>query len=117
MARRRAISIQGKVSAAGAALALLALWHAGPAAASSNTPLVPADVAKTANQLDELSPEHSRTPRAEATLRKVFEGAATPLAKNNGPIARKRPAMTTRLPGVSDERLARYKRQMNRSDI
>ncbi len=118
MARRRSMSRQGKALAAGATAALLALWQAGPAAASSNTPLVPDDVANSANELDELSPARTLAPRVEAAQREVSEEAATtPLADGDEAVSNKRPAMTTRLPGISDERLARYKRQMYRTDI
>ena len=101
MAARRSRSNQGKACAAGAALAFLVAWHAGPATASSNTPVDSDDVTKSAKEFDTMSPRHSLAPRVEAALRKVF----------------KEPAMTTRVPGISDEQLARYKRQMYRKDI
>lgn len=118
MAGRHSRPNQGKALAAGAALALLALWQTGPAAASSNTPLVPHDVANSAEELDALSPARSLTPAVEAAQREVSkEAETTPLADGDKPVGNRRPAMTTRLPGISDERLARYKRQMYRTDI
>jgi hypothetical protein len=119
MAGRRSNSKQGKALAAGATLALLALWHAGPAGASSNTPLVPGDVTNSADELEALSPAHSLSPGVKAAQREVSEEAATtPLAADDDkPLGNELPAVTTRLPGISDERLARYKRQMYRTDI
>jgi len=119
MAGRRSNSKQGEALAAGVTLALLALWHASPAGASSNTPLVPDDVANSADELDALSPARSLTPGVEAAQREVSEEAATTsLAVDDDKLlGNELPAMTTRLPGISDERLARYKRQMYRTDI
>lgn len=131
---------QGKTFAAGAALVLLVAWHAGPATASSNTLAMCDDVAdvtleipatelkanivndaidkkdvevvESATDSDTLSPTENLIPNVEAVLRKVFEESATHLADSDG-----RPAMNTRVPGVSDDDLARYKRQMYRTDI
>jgi hypothetical protein len=110
---------QGKAFAAGAALAFFVAWHAGPASASSNTPVVSDDVTESATALDTLSPPtHSLAPRIEAAFRKVFKEPATSLADGNGkPLGSQRPAITTRVPGISDEQLARYRRQMYRKDI
>lgn len=118
MAGRRPMSRQGKVLAAGAAVALLALWYAGTAAASSNTPPVPDDVANSTDELDVLSPARSLAPIVEAAPSDVSDEASTePLAEGDKPVSDKLPTVTARLPGVSDERLARYKRQMYRTDI
>ena len=111
------MSRQGKPFAAGALLALLVVWIAGPATASSNTPVVGDDVEKSANEFDTFSPSHSLAPRVEAVLRKVFEKPAAQLDDIDESVSSKRPAMTTRVPGISDEQLARYKRQMYRKDI
>ena len=46
------MSRQGKPFAAGAVLALLVMWIAGPATASSNTPAVGVGVEKSANEFD-----------------------------------------------------------------
>lgn len=109
---------QGKACAAGAALAFLVAWHAGPAIASSNTPVGSDEVTKSANEFDTMSPSHSLAPRVEAALRKVFKEPATSLAESDDkPPGSKRPTITTRVPGISDEQLARYKRQMYRKDI
>lgn len=113
------MSKQGKAFAAGAALAFFVAWHAGPASASSNTPEVSDDVTESANALETFSPPiHSLAPKVEAALRKVFEKPATSLADSDAkPLGTQRPAITTRVPGISDEQLARYKRQMYRKDI
>lgn len=117
MAGRRAMSTQGKPFAAGAAFALLFVWLAGPAAASSNTPVGRDDAEESANEFDTFSPGHSRAPRVEALLRKVFKEPAARLDEINDSFNTKRPAMTTRVPGISDGQLARYKRHMYRKDI
>ncbi len=113
------MSKQGKAFAAGAALAFFVAWHAGPASASSNTPKVSDDVTESANALETLSPPtRSLAPKVEAELRKAFKKPATSLADSDGkPLGTQRPAITTRVPGISDEQLARYKRQMYRKDI
>lgn len=123
--------------AAGAAIVLLAAWHTAPAIASSNNASlrsdpgleIPAseltvtvvshevdangiDVADSADETDVLSPSHYLAPRVEAVLRRVFEESATPIADSD-----KQPEMNTRIPGVSDDEMARYKRQMYRTDI
>lgn len=147
MAARQSLPKQGRSFAAGAAIVLLAAWHAEPATASSNAPVscddvaevsfeVPASELKTAavshdvdakgiestdsaEEIEALSPDHYLAPRVEAVLRKVFKDSATPIADT--PItdsnSDKQPAMNTRVPGVSDHELARYKRQMYRTDI
>lgn len=115
MAGRRSLSGQGKAFAAGAALAFIVAWHAGPASASSNTPALSDDVTVSARDLDAISPP---APRVEAESRKAFKEPAAPLADNDGkPLGLQRPSITTRVPGISDEQLARYKRQMYRKDI
>jgi len=96
---------------------MLVVWLAGPATASSNTPVIRDDVAESANEFDSLSPSHSLAPRVEAVLRKVFKEKAARLDDIDESVSSKRPAMTTRVPGVSDDLLARYKRQMYRQDI
>lgn len=119
MAERRSMSKQGKAFAAGAALAFFVAWHSTPAIASSNTPVVGDDVTESANALDTLSPPNdSLAPRVAAAFRKVFKEPATSLADSDGkPLGSQRPVITTRVPGISDEQLARYKRQMYRKDI
>lgn len=150
MTDRQSMPKRGKSFAAGAAIVLLAAWHAEPATASSNAPIscddvadvsfeVPASDLQTAvvsyeveaksiedaesvEEIDALSPDHYLAPRVEAVLRKVFKESATPISDSpvsDTPIADsdKQPAMNTRVPGVSDHELARYKRQMYRTDI
>jgi len=80
------------------------------------------EITKSNNDADELSPTHYLTPRAEVALRKVFEKSSTPVA--DSPVAEtpladddQQPAVKTRVPGVSDNDLARYKRHMYRRDI
>lgn len=113
------MSKQGKAFAAGAALAFFVAWHAGPATASSNTPAVSDDVTQSANVLDTMPlTTRSLAPRVDAALRKVFKEPAASLADSDRKSpGTQRPAITTRVPGISDEQLARYKRQMYRKDI
>ena len=74
---------------------------------------------------DALSPANHLTPRAAATLREAFEDSTRPLAdvtpaSDDGVdnAAREElPEMNTRVPGVTDSELARYRRQMYRIDI
>lgn len=80
------------------------------------------EITKSSNDADELAPTHYLSPRAEAALRKVFEKTSTPFA--DSPVAEtpladddQQPAVKTRVPGVSDNDLARYKRHMYRRDI
>lgn len=117
MAGRRQMSRKGKPFAAGAAFALLVVWLADPAIASSNTPVVRDKVEKSANEFDTFSPSHSLAPRVEAVLRKVFKEPAARLNDIDESVSPTRPAMTTRVPGMSDVQLARYKRYMYRKDI
>jgi hypothetical protein len=81
-----------------------------------------AETTKSNNDADALSPAKYLSPKAEAELRKVFEKSTKPAA--DSPIAETRladgdeqPAVKARVPGVSDNDLARYKRQMYRRDI
>lgn len=117
MAGRRPMSKQGKPSAAGAAFALLLLSLAGPASASSNTPLGSDGVTTSASEFEAMSPSHSLAPRVEAALRKIFKDPAARLDDIDDSVGLKRPAMTTRVPGISDDQLIRYKRRMYRKDI
>jgi len=81
-----------------------------------------------------MSPERLFNPRAKESLRKAFaddtdrlaELAAEPVVDVSHPVkqsertvveAEKPTTMNTRVPGVSSEELARYKRQMYRKDI
>ncbi len=75
---------------------------------------------------ESLSPANHLTPRAAATLREAFSERARPLAEAATPAgddgvddsAREEPPeMNTRVPGVTDSELARYRRQMYRIDI
>lgn len=145
MTERQSVPRQVGNSAAGVVIVLLATLNADVAIASSNAPVRCDDVAEltleiqvrdlnaqtlshesdrkgleikdSANESDALSPTHYLAPRAEAVLRKVFKETTTPAS--DSPIAEtdKRPEMNTRVPGVSDDELARYKRHMYRKDI
>lgn len=72
-----------------------------------------------------LSAAKYLTPKAAATVREAFEETARPLAEvtpasDNGvdtAAAEELPEMSTRVPGVTDSELARYRRQMYRIDI
>jgi len=74
---------------------------------------------------DVLKPAHYLTPQAEARLQKAFEDASPPLATAKPASdddvdtvdGDEFPGMNTRVPGVSDSELARYRRQMYRIDI
>ncbi|MGB5450392.1 MAG: hypothetical protein WBM80_15815 [Woeseiaceae bacterium] len=118
MAGRRLLANQGKALAAATALAFLVAWHAAPATASSNTPVGSDDVTNSASEYHTISSGHSLAPRIEAALRKAFKAPAVSLAeRDDKPLASQRPAITTRVPGISDEQLARYRRLMYRKDI
>lgn len=143
MAARQSTPNQGNRFTACAAFLVLAAWHAGPASASANSASLCDDVAKLefevpveqlqANvvsheidakgseksviEIEVISPSHYLAPRVEAALRKVFEDSTTSLTDGDRPTTNAAPVMNTRVPGVSDEELGRYKRQMYRTDI
>ena len=74
---------------------------------------------EAAEKVDVLSAEHALRPRAVATIREVFadsEDEAEP-AKTEQSDADDTVIMNTRVPGFSDDELARFKRQMYRKDI
>lgn len=121
-----------------AAFGCIALGYAGASAASSNTDTSCSDIAKptlelSANDLETTvmrpdpgpisSTEHESTvenilstrlfaPAVDADFRDV-PGQSHDLTSDD----QKPPAMTTRIPGLSDKTLALYKRQMYRKDI
>lgn len=84
-----------------------------------------ADALDAENEAEGLSPANQLTPRAAATLQKAFEESARPLAEvtpasDDGVDNTDRvelPEMNTRVPGVTDSELDRYRRQMYRIDI
>lgn len=143
MAGRQSTPRQGNSVAASAAILVLAALSAAPMSASANTCSlcgdaayrileVPAaelqadtvshdldtkDVANPTAIVKTLSPNHYLTPRVEAALRKVFKDRNAPLADSEQADDDEPPTMNTRVPGVSDRELARYKRQMYRTDI
>ena len=118
MAGRRLQSNQGKALAAATALVFVIAWHAAPATASSNAPVAGEDVTRSTSEFPTISASHSLAPRIEAALRKVFKAPAVSRAEpDDKPHASQRPAITARVPGISDEQLARYRRQMYRKDI
>lgn len=138
MARRQSTSRRVRIFAASAAIALLAASHAGAASASSNTPVMSDDAADgtldipaseltrrivsheidaegikkpgPAEESEALSATHYLAPRVAAVLRKVFKDTEIPIAESSADI-------NTGVPGVSDNQLARYRRQMYRTDI
>lgn len=115
MAGRRLQSDQCKALAA---LVLLVALPAGYATGASNMPETSDGAAKSASEFHTISRGPSLAPRIQAALRKVFkEPAELPAERDDKPVASQRPAITTRLPGISDEQLARYRRQMYRKDI
>lgn len=126
MAGRQANPKQGKIVAAGTAIVLLAAWHANPATASSDTPVLCDDVADSALEI----PAHklqATIVNHETDAKHVEEDAAkspndekaveTPVTENPIAAGETVPAMHARVPGVSDDELARYKRRMYRTDI
>jgi len=84
-----------------------------------------ADDAETDSENDVLTPTHYLAPRAEASVREAFEDAApsvaevVPASDDDADSAddEELPGMKSRLPGVTDSELARYRRQMYRIDI
>jgi hypothetical protein len=141
MAGRQATPRQGKAYGASALLVVLvSAWYAGPAIASSNTfpvcddvndvnleiPVKELQVAITSNkveadevdivesdtELDTISNTENPGPDHEAILHEVFEETTTRFSESD-----EWPAMNARVPGLSDDELARYKRQMYRTDI
>lgn len=141
MAGRQATPRQGKAYAVSALLAVLvSAWYAGPAIASSNTlpacddvndasleiPVKELQVAVTGNKVeadevdavesatepDTLSTTRNPGSDHDAILHEVFEETTTRFSESD-----EWPAMNARVPGLSDDELARYKRQMYRTDI
>ena len=150
MAGRQSAPNPGHRFAACAAILLTVAWHAGPAAASANTPEMCDDVGQRSFKIsgselavldvghdvdsngsevghpdgdaETLLPANYLSPQAEAALRELRED--TKKASPDSPVADaprvdggEQPAMKARVPGVSDNDLARYKRQMYRRDI
>jgi len=126
VAGRQANPNQGKNFVTGAAIVMLAAWHANPAGASSNTPALCDDVADAALKI----PAHelqATIVNHDANAKRVDEDAKTPVEDEKAaetPIAEspiaageKIPAIHARVPGISDDELARYKRRMYRTDI
>lgn len=126
MAGRQASPKQSTIFAVGAAMLFVLAWHANPATASSNTPVRCDDVAESALEI----PAHefkATSVNHETEVKRVEENVATPVndkKTEEGPIAEdpvsageKVPAVHARVPGVSDDELARYKRRMYRTDI
>jgi hypothetical protein len=74
---------------------------------------------ETADKVDVISAEHLLRPRAIATIREVFadsdDEAKQPETEQSE--ADESVIMNTRVPGFSDDELARFKRQMYRKDI
>jgi len=70
-------------------------------------------------KVDGLSAEHLLTPRAAATIREVFADGDDDAEQPEADQAEADDAviMNTRVPGFSDDELARFKRQMYRKDI
>ncbi len=146
MAGRQSAPNLGYRFAACAAMLLAIVWHAGPAAAAANTSEMcddagkrpfeisgsdiavldvdanSTDIGQSESDADALLPANYLSPQAEAALRELLED--TKKASPESPVADaprvdggKQPAMKARVPGVSDNDLARYKRQMYRRDI
>ncbi len=121
-----------------ASLGLVALWHAAPAIASFDTASACSDLTETRLQLsttdlekavlppdvdaidvkssddsaERIAPTRFLSPGTDVAVPGKLEQGPTPLANEEV-----RPPMNARVPGVSDEALSRYKRQMYRKDI
>jgi len=72
-----------------------------------------------ADRVDILSADHLLSPRAAATIRKVFADSDDEVEESEATQteADETVIMNTRVPGFSDDELARFKRQMYRKDI
>lgn len=131
-----------KILAASASLVLLVCtWHAGPAFAASDTLAmcddvndvtldIPAeelqatingdtlidaeavDAVVPATEIDTVSATEKRLPSSDAIPHKVLKESTTRFSQSD-----RQPTMNASVPGVSDDELARYKRQMYRTDI
>lgn len=74
--------------------------------------LVKKPAEKPADSSDALSPTYAQSPRAIGVLREMFgQTPVGPADSDNNPV------LKTRIPGISQESLARHKRQMYRKDI
>ena len=74
------------------------------------------------NDPDALLPANYLSPRDEAALRELLEETTktapdSPVADTPRADGSEQPSIKARVPGVSDDDLARYKRQMYRRDI
>lgn len=115
MATRQSTRKQRRCFAASVAIVALVYWHAGPALASNEVDAKGAT--ESAITVEAVSPDALVAPRVGATLRKALDKQTMPVADTDKPDADKQPVMNTRVPGVSDENLAQFKRQMYRTDI
>ena len=139
MAERRSMPQAYKRLAAIAAVLMLATWQAGPANAASNSHIPSDEVADAtlyipdSNLTTEIADRDAETPtrmlapRAEAAIRAAFkavettpmaEAKSSPDATEVDDAAAETPyEMNTRLPGVSEEDLTSFRKQMYRKDI
>jgi hypothetical protein len=123
MAARQQKSRTGIVAAASSSL-LLSLCCTGTAFAAHNATSV--DISSQSK--DELAADELLTPAAKAALHSTLEtdilpadGAKTPttqtVVKQPDETENTLPDVSARIPGMSDNGLARFKRQMYRRDI
>ena len=143
MAERQSMSKARRNIAASAAILLLAAWYTLPANANQEVAASLTDETEILADSDSYSPARFLIPRAEAAIRDAFK--VTQSLSDSGPdvdsaqtiatppmAEAKSPAdttgvedgqteiphfMNTRLPGVSEEDLLLYKKQMFRKDI
>jgi len=80
--------------------------------ASNNIVTKEVEAVESAAEGDTSSAREGLVPRVEAAQRQVVEETTSQIAEDDD-----RPAMKARVPGISDDELARYKRQMFRTDI
>ena len=123
MAARQLKPRKGIIAAALSSL-LVGLCFAGTAIAAHNSTTVEIN----GHNNDDLSADELLTPSAKAAMHAAFEKHSPPADGDTLPAAQtvvkqpdqtesKLPDVTARIPGISNNGLARFKRQMYRRDI
>ena len=112
------------IIAAASSVLLVALCFAGTAIAANNSTIVEINDHKN----DNLAASELLTPSAKAAMHAAFEKHSPPTDGDTLPATQtvvkqpdqtesKMPEVSARIPGISDNGLARFKRQMYRRDI
>ena len=123
MAARQRKPRKGIIAAASSIL-LVALCFAGTAIAAPNSTTVEIN----SHSIDNLAASELLTPSAKAAMHAAFEKHSPPTDGDTLPATQtvvkqpdqtesKLPEVSARIPGMSDNGLARFKRQMYRRDI